>query len=600
LICLVGTPTATFVAQTPPATGASVLKQHYDLAQSFQADGRLSDAARQYRIFIADALAELALQMINLDEYAKAAPVFDEALDLAPRSPGLRVRYAQAAFAAHDLARTRTLSEGILHDYPDNAKADAKAHLLLGRTLSKMNQEAAARRHFEAAVALDSNFENGYALAIACLDLGDGAGAARIFSEMVAGLGDTAAMHLEIGRAYMNSDSYPSALPEFKKAVAMDPALPGVHYALAVAYLATGDDEAAKNQLETELKVSPNDAQIYAQLGSLALKQKRYEDAEAQLNRAAALNPNDPTPPQYLGQLYSETGKKNEAIAAFQRSIKLTTDPALNRYQVRRAHYLLGLLLVQTGQADAARQEMQIASVLLNKSLNKDRDRLAGDFDETTLGAPAADATAAKPERVAASATLESFQKQVAPAIADSYNNLGVIAASSGTPGDALTSFQRAYEWNPTLAGLDDNWGLAAYRSGHYAEAVRPLTRALQAHAADDGLRSQLALSLFKTGDYAATLKALEPMMAQVQATPVLAYAHGVSLGAVELQQGHPEDAIRDLQAAEKLSPNDLEGHEQLMLAYRKSQRTQEADQEQAIYQSLVTGRAQRASAVLP
>jgi tetratricopeptide (TPR) repeat protein len=591
--CLALAIASNLVAQTTPNNGSSVLKNHYDSAQSFQAAGKFEDAAHQYRLFIADALAELALQAINLDDYTKAAPLFDEALELAPRSPGLKVRYAQAAFAAHDFARTRTLSEGILRDYPDNPQADAKAHLLLGRTLSKMNQEAAARQQFEAAVALDSNFENGYALAVACLDLGDGEGAAKIFSEMIAGLGDTPALHIEIGRAYLNSDFQHLALPEFKKAVDMAPTLPGAHYALAVAYLNNGtdtDDSAAKSELEAELKLSPNDASTYAQLGSLAYKQHRYQDAEQQLNRAAALNPNDPTPPYYLGQLYSDTGKSNEAITAFQRSIALTKDPSANRYQVRKTHYLLGRLLLQVGQADAAKQEMQISAELLKKSLSKDRDRQAGDFTEIAP-ASSAETKEVSPDRLAVRSKLEVFEKQLSPAIADSYNNLGAIAASDGRSSESLPLFERAYEWNPMLPNLDSNWGLAAYRSGNYAEAVRPLTRSLQEHGADVQLRSQLAISLFKTKDYAGTLKVLEPLKQQTEATPVLAYARAVASGTVAMQENRLSEAIRDLEAAEKLSPDDVEAHEQLELAYRKAQRERDADREQATYESLAKGR---------
>ena len=479
------------------AGGASVLKQHYDQAQHAQAAGSFVEAARQYRIFIADALAELALEAVTAGAYPKAAPLFDEALALAPNSPGLKIRYAQAALAAGDAARTRTLAEGVLRDFPDNTKADAKAQLLLGRALSRMNQEQEARQHFEAAVALDPSFEDGYALAIACLDLNDGEGADRIFHEMIAGLGDTAPLRVEIGRAYLNSDFQQKAAPEFERAIALDPKLPGAHYSLAVAELTAGGDDRLKQarvELEAELKLSPNDAATHAQLGNIALQEHRPADAERELKQAEALDPTDPNGSFYLGQLYAEMGRTPEAIAAFERTIALTKDPAYNRYQVQKAHYQLGRLLLQTGKQDDGRREMQLAGELLKRSLGKDRERLAGELEDKAGAADATPVTAPEtPARAGASAALEADEKRLAPAVADSYNNLGVIAAQAEHPDEALSAFARAYEWNPRLPALDENWGLAALRARRFGEAVPPFERALRAAPANAAVRGELA-----------------------------------------------------------------------------------------------------------
>jgi tetratricopeptide (TPR) repeat protein len=520
----------TAVAQTP--ADDSILKQHYDMAQSLQASGNLPEAARHYRLFIADALGEMALQAATLKEYNKAAPLFDEALRLAPRSPGLMIRYAQASLAAHDLQRTKTLTEAVLRDYPANAKADTKAHLLLGQALLKMDQEAAARNQFEAAVALDPDFENGYALAIACLDLGDGAAAAKVFTEMIAGLGDTAALHMEIGRAYLNSDFQQEAAPEFRKAIEKDSSLAAAHYSLAVAYLTAGGGDAlemAKGELKLELKLSPNDAYTHAQLGNIALRQHAYVDAELELNRAIALDANNPDAFFYLGQLYQETDKSSEAIAAFRQSILLTKDPAYNRYQIQKVHYLLGHLLIRSGQADAGKQELQMSADLLNRSLKRDRDRLSGYLNDPNVAAVPDDARSTasvdtpKGQPSPRASKLEAYEKRIAPALADSYNNLGVIEASDRAFPDALVAFQRAFEWNPELEGLDANWGLAAFQFGHYSEAVPPLARSLKSRPADLAIRSELAISQFNTKDYSGTLETLKPIAAEMDATPQLA-----------------------------------------------------------------------------
>ncbi len=639
-------------ARGQSATPASVLQQHYERAQSLQSSGDLVEAARQYRLFIADALDEMALDHAHRNEYQAAAPLFDEALALAPNSPALKVEYARAALTAGDYSRARTLAEGVVRDYPANAKACAKAHVILGRVLLKTSGSAAARREFEAAVALEPDFENGYALAIACLDLGDGKCAADVFSEMISGLGDSALLHLEFGRAYLNSDFQQDALPELKQAIALDAHLPGAHYSLAVAYLTAGGDNGAalaEHELEAELALSPKDAATHAELGNIALGEHKYADAEGELQTAAALDPANASTFLYLGRLYQETGRSSQAIAALRDSIRLTTDPAFNRYQVQKAHYLLGHLLMESGQAEAGKQEIQAASALLKQSLSRDRSQLSGYLQEADAskqpGAPEPQ-SAAEP-----AAAPAQFEKQLAPAVADAYNNLGAIAAETHDLPTALTSFTRAFEWNPGLEGLDANWGRAALLNGSYAEAVPPLTRFLKIHPEDTSIRSALAISLFMTHSYAGVLATLSPLGDQADSTPQLAYIHAaalvktgsyeagirrlqaleaadakiagvhlalgeayaaekdlpratselntaialdhqnadayLALGTLQQQRGEYQQAVSSLEAAAKLDPGNLDVHRQLALAYRRDTRPKDADREQAIYEGL-------------
>ena len=652
-------PTGSAVCQSPPAH-ESVIQQHYDMAQTMQAADNLPEAARQYRLFIADALGEMALQTANLAQYAKAAPLFAESLRLAPNSPGLKVRFAQAALAAHDFPKAKALTEDVLRDYPANVKAVTKAHLLLGWALLRMDQEAAARQHFEAAVALDPNFENGYALAIACLDLGDGSCAAKVFSEMVAGLGDTAVLHMEIGRAYLNSDFQQEAVPEFKKAIAIDKNLAGAHYSLAVSYLTLGGEgsgAAAQSELMAELKLSPDDAPTYVQLGNLAFHNHDYATADRELKQAIALDAKSSEAFFYLGQLYQETSRDNEAMAAYRQSISLTKDPAYNRYQVQKVHYLLGHLLIRLGKTEEGSQELQASSALLNRSLKRDRDRLAGYLYDATSPVAGGDVQAIATGATAdgsndlGSHELGDYEKRLAPALADSYNNLGVIAAGEYAFDNALTAFAQAYHWNPQLDGLDANWGRAAFRFGRYSVAIPVLARQLQVNPGDLTVLSELATSLFKMNDYAGVVKILREVPNKLESMPELACILGTSLvktgkddaglklllqieavhpdmaevhtslgeayrevkdfthaasefsssittdprdpsgyrslGVVQLEQGNLTGAIHNLETASKLDPQDLVSHRYLALAYRKGLRNRDADREQAICEAL-------------
>ena len=267
--------------------GHDTLQKRYDQAQEFQRTGKLAEAAGQYRAFLAEALGELAIGYATVPDYARAAPLFDEALSLEPDSPTMLLDYARTALTMGDFAHAKTLAAEFIRMYPDDRQRLAQAHQVLGRSLLKLNQDQAARKELETALALDPTFANGYDLAVACLDLDDEKCAVQIFGEMERSFGDTPEIHLAFGRAYGDSDFQPKAIPEFRKAIEENPRLPGAHYLLAAVLLATGNEqsplESAEAELKKELVVSPRDAMTYAALGKIAVTRTNYAEAEPYL-----------------------------------------------------------------------------------------------------------------------------------------------------------------------------------------------------------------------------------------------------------------------------------------------------------------------------
>ncbi len=653
------------------AQGNSIPRDHYTAALHFQKEGDLDKAAAQYRAFLADVLGELAVGQARIGNYSSAASYFDDALELEPNSPDLRLAYATAALELGDPAHAQTLTRAYLRDYPGDSKGQAQAHRILGRALLKMNRDEDARKEFEAAVALDPTFANGYDLAVACLDLDDGKCAEQVFGELEASFGDRPAIHMQFGRAYGNSDFQQQAVTEFRKVIAEDPHYPQAHYSLAAAMLAVQDDTAgtlaAETELKKELAVSPNDSFTYAALGKLAISQHRYAEAEKYLRRATALDPTCPDAFLYLGQMYFDTNRPVAAEAALRQSIRLTTDLSRNRFQIQRSHFLLGRLLMQQHKEKEAHAEMQIAHALLNKTLSRDKSKLAGLLDSP---APAGTANASEePAPLSADAgetaspeavrRLTAFKNEVAKAVADSYNNLGVIAATSNDYAHALAGFQHAEEWNPSLQGLDYNLGRAAVSASRFSDAILPLSHYLLSHRDDSSIRVALGISQFMTHDYSGCIRTLQPVEGDSASIPQVKFVYADAqvktgqvssgivrlqaleaqhpeiadvhralgealelqgdkqkaigelqaainlnandaeaysdLGIIELERGNASAAILELEAAVRLQPNDPEFHLGLAHAYKAALRSADAEKETGIYNDLHAAQVQRA-----
>jgi len=606
----------------------AILQGHYDAAERFQSQGRLDLAAAEYRLFLADALAELALGEAQLGDFARAAPYFDTALALEPNSPQLRLDYARAAMDSGDLDHARTLAQQLLREEEGNPKGLAAAHEILGRTLLRMNEDQQARTELEAAMSLNPDFSDAYNLAIACLDMDDDQCADRLFTSLEATYGDTPQIHMEFGRAWGESDFQPRAEVEFKKVIAEDPKFPEAHYCLAATYLEENVPSKvplAEKELNEELTVTPNDFLTYAALGKLAVVQQNYSAAARYLSRAIELNPKSPDAWLYQGQMQYNQQQWAPAEHSLRQAIQLTTDPARNHYQIQKAYYLLGRILMREGKEKDAAAQMQMAQKFMQSDLSRDRSRLAGmqGQDQQGMGGPQTtlalrDTTAnADP---AAVQRLAAFQRQMTPAIADSYNNLGVIAASGRDYSAATSWFQSAAEWNPAMPGLNQNWGRAAFAAARFGDAVMPLTSYVSAHSADASMREALGISDYMIRNYRGCVTTLQPLAGQLDSTPQvevlyadalvktgqvaagmerltgLAKAHPemgpvhLALGEAYLEAGKPTAAVSELESAVRLEPRNPDYHRALARAYLAAGRPADAQRETRTSQSLQSG----------
>jgi tetratricopeptide (TPR) repeat protein len=344
------------------------------------------------------------------------------------------------------------------------------------------------------------------------------------------------------------------------KALAKDSRIKVAHYLLAMASLERDGDSGfgeAVPELEAELKVNPDDARTHYMLGYIALKRHDASQAEKELSRAAELDPENPDPLISLGQVYLDAGRTGEAEKTLRRAIVVTKDPSRNGYQVNRAHYALGRILLQSGREDEGKKELQISAELRDKP-HPERRAMGGLADapiqdDTKDGAAVPVAELSPAQLKASSALAEEFK----PAIADSYNNLGVIAAGNKDYIAAMGYFEKAGFWNPALETLSRNFGMAAFYANQFDRAVGPLGSHIERQPDDLRARAALGLSFFGMQNYKKVVETLQPIEPAVDADPGLAYSYSVSL----VKTGAYDQGIRRLRVLEKDNPSSPDLH---------------------------------------
>ena len=491
-LLLVSYSTLTICAQD--AAEKDPMRVHYETANRYLSAGDPEKAGTEYRVFLAEALHRVANAEAQVGRFDDAFSLFKEALNFQTADNQLRLDFAAASLDAERLTQAKDLAGQVVQRDPRNASA----RFLLGRILYDSEEYKHAKTQLEAAVALNSDFQTGYLLGKIYLLLRDEKSAGSLFDEMVAGLGDTAVLHTYFGRAYSLMDYPDQALDEFHKAMARDSHARDVHYYVALAYLrheeSTGYDKAIP-EFQAELKNNPEDVRSLYMLGYIALKQRNLAEAEKELVQASALQPEDLNTLICLAETYMAAGRAGEAEARLQKAIAVSNAAPGQQSQVNRAHYLLGRVLMKQGRVEEAKQQMRMSAS--GGSLAADSG-LAGEPRMISSGSLVQQESRERSADMAQSHSSDEMKKvdalreQMAPAIADGYNNLGALAAMHHDYKTAMQMFEQSGIWNPKLEGLDRNVGMAAFYAGEYDKALPLLQRHLESHPEDAAVRSAL------------------------------------------------------------------------------------------------------------
>jgi tetratricopeptide (TPR) repeat protein len=477
-------------SKEPAPAPPTAMHLHYEAAYRLQAAGRLDKADAEHKAFLVGALSEIANAYANIGDYTRAAPIYNEALDLSPNESKVLRDYAAASIDAHMYSQAqRLLSRAVEHLTVDiDSKTRAELHRMLGDAQIGTMGKSASLQEYRTAVAIDGSCENIYALAAAQLRVSGLPAAASSVREYLSHCGDSPATHIAIGRAYALSGFPNEAAEEFKKALAEDPRYPDAHYCLGAAYLSVSKSsfDRAEAEFRKELALYPNDRYSYSQLGHIALMRNLDREAELDYRHAIRSNPHNPANYMQLGQLLIDSQRPSEAEPLLERAIALTVDPSEGGYQIVKAHYALARLYRKDSRETDALRELNIAEKLLRKRHESDEQRLSG---ASVSEDPLAKTRIPNAEQVEAVARLVD---DLGPLAAASYNNLGVHAAIAGQFSLAAHDFQLAAHWNSALPGVDMNWGRAAFLAHQWQDAIEPLKRSLAGHPNDSTLRGML------------------------------------------------------------------------------------------------------------
>jgi tetratricopeptide (TPR) repeat protein len=382
----------------------------------------------------------------------------------------------------------------------------------------------------------------------------------------------------------------------------------------------------AEQQLNSILKMAPNDAAALNLLGTVRAQQGRLDEAETLLTRAARVDPAFAAVHMNLAFLYLLKQAPEKTIVELKEVVKLEPNNIEANYKLARLLLSRGQIAESIGVSEKVKSESVVFVTLLGDAYLRKGD--AGKAEENYLLAIAAqqnnvDAMLGLAKvyqsRGDMTATLSylSRAREVAGGSPDLLYKVGVAALGFGVTDDARTDlervvklrpdepaylialgaawlkkpdlfageqvFRRALELQPNSAQAQMYLGYVLYKQKKLIEAKGYLEKTIKADSSIPEPFYYLGLILQEENDDERAVGFLEKA---IQVSPSFAHAH-VALGASYLKLKDYPRARRELELGAQLNPDDSKAHYQLAVLYARLKDPKRAQAEMQIVERL-------------
>jgi tetratricopeptide (TPR) repeat protein len=348
---------AVFAAGQQPASKQEQIDQHERLAQQYLSERKPELAIPELEKVAAldpgnvDARANLGVLLFFHGDYKTAIPHLQAALQL---QPSLWKVQALLGFAEEHTSDLEDARKDLETSFPQIQDAKLKVEVgldLVGLYNAGSDLDDAAAILAQLRKAYPDNPEVLYAAYRTYADL---SGESMLALSLAAP--DSAQMHQLLAHEETRDGNTNAAIAEYRKAIAIDPHLPGVHFELAE-LLHTSEDPAIKNEAEQEyraaLAANPQDEKTISRLGDIAAQKGDLKQEYADYAQAVALQPADANAKLALAKALLEMNQEDKALELLEASEQLEPTNAI-------VHYRLATLYRKKGRTEDARREADL------------------------------------------------------------------------------------------------------------------------------------------------------------------------------------------------------------------------------------------------
>ena len=345
------------VSAQAPSSQQSQIEQHSQKAQEYLRAKQPALAIPELEALVAldpgnvEAQANLGVLLFFQGKAADAIPHFRAALDVQPGLGKIQGLLGMAEKRTLDFANARKDMEAALPLLQDD-----RFHVQVGLELIGLYTDSGDLEKAAAVIAQlrktdPDNAELLYAAYRTYSDLSSEAMISLSLAEP-----DSAQMHQLLAHEEIKEGNTNGAIAQYRKAIAINPNLPGVHFELAE-LLNTSLDPSVKKDADQEyraaLKSNPQDEKAECRLGEIAARNGNTPQAYQHYSKAAELQPSDADAKLGLGKTLLEMNQPDKALPLLEQAVQLEpTNPT--------AHYRLATLYQKMGQTENAKREVDL------------------------------------------------------------------------------------------------------------------------------------------------------------------------------------------------------------------------------------------------
>jgi tetratricopeptide (TPR) repeat protein len=413
-------------------------------------------------------------------QFDRAEESFHAALRLDPAASATHNNLGNHYLLVHKADRAEQEFRQTLQLHPQNATANFN----LGSLLLARGEARAGVGFLERVHPLDP--EAGLALVAGYLDLGEKQRALTLATKLSSDAGNNAQMHFSLGVTLGSKHQYEPAIRELEAANAQMPGTFEVGYNLGQAYLRSGkydqasaslraildrrpdsvpalcllaeahsgrhDYAGALRELQRAHEIEPRNTDVYFLTAQICAAHGLYSEASSILSEALTLAQPKPELRAALAQSYFDAGKRDQAIAEFERMVK--EDPSAGSLA------LLGRALERMGRFEEAKRALE-------SGLAKDPHNAVCLYVRGTI--------ADKEGDQAAAATYLAAAVKAAPDFGDPLYLLGKVKLRQQKVAEAAALLRRATAASPGSAKVYYELALAERRMGRPEPAAAAL-----------------------------------------------------------------------------------------------------------------------------
>jgi len=561
-------------AQTCESMGAQAARRGDDLPELFRAAqqdsaaGRYGQAAKEYIQVLQidptliEARFNLALAYHALGRYGLAIAELEKVVRARPTLVGANL------FLGIDYLKEKRCPEALiplrkaLQAEPSNRDAQ---HALAACYVTTEQYAQAAEEYRELAASDPDRAD-------ALYELGQNyQGLASHLAERMSQAGPDSAWSRRLGGDLLaGSARWIDAAMNYRKALAADPRLPGLHTSLGDVYLEQGKLTQAKEEFQTELSLDPNAQDAWLGLAEAQLTNSEPQKALESLSRVVDIYPPFLSPRSESPWVELSPASAAQAIPAIQNA------PAMPG-----KHFLLAKLYQIAGDESKAQEQWQLWQ----------DDSMRESAKRSGAGGDMGDCRAHRVDRclqyLQSRPHLDSGDQML---LGEALFSLGRYADCASRSAQVLSTnkknLQAAYwlaradmkladaSFSELLQRSPDSWrahefaGIADELRDQVDDAIREFQTAAKSHPNDPELHQRLGKLFFAKKSFA---QAEEELRKAIELDP----GHALSLyllGRVYLERHDTGQSIPYLQAALQHEPDLLEAHAALGQAYVHSE----------------------------